>query len=124
MLSSWISSWRNVRTYVELQKIVYDGTLNNFGFLFVIANLCFQELWTTENVLNDTCLSNNIRTNTLDRNVKNKYDKYWVTIDNFNFMINVAFVFDLWYKIKVILGARMIYEPTIIFYSVKTPHSF
>lgn len=45
------------------------------------------------------CKGNNVITNTIDVNIKSRYDKYCSSIDRFNLMIYVTFVLDSQYKI-------------------------
>ena len=73
--------------FVELLKVFYDVTLNISGSLYVTANVYFEQLCTTEDVLNDMCLSSNIITCTMGINMRSKYEKYWGSTDRFDLMI-------------------------------------
>ncbi|CAA0832386.1 Unknown protein [Striga hermonthica] len=92
--------WNYVAHFTKFLKRFYDVTCKLSGTLYATSNMYFPEIVRTLKEIenfeksNDTCLKE------MGKQMRDKFDKYWGSINKINLMLLIAVVLDPRYKIK------------------------
>ncbi|KAI3454733.1 hypothetical protein Pfo_011396 [Paulownia fortunei] len=110
--------WINDRNFVKFLKIFYHVTLKFSGSSYITSNIFFRELTTVHMGLSTMINRGDRHMTSMAIRMKEKFNKYWGSIDNINWLLFVAVVLDPRYKLKYInFGFATIYEGDV--FSVK-----
>ena len=93
--------WEVVRTLVPFLSLFYKATLRLSGSLHVPSNVIFDEISTIQNYIKKyTSNSDNLVLKDMATKMQVKYDKYWGSSENTNYLLYIAVVLDPRYKLK------------------------
>jgi hypothetical protein len=95
--------WENDRAFATFLQTFNETTLKFSGSTHVTSNSYFLQLCIIQNTLNDGCLSEDQVLSSVSFSMKQKYEKYWGTMDMINLMLYVGFVLDPRNKIKALV---------------------
>jgi hypothetical protein len=95
--------WENARAFATFLQTFYEATLKFSGSTHVTSNSYFLQLCIIQNTLNDGCLSEDQVLSSVSFSMKQKYEKYWGTMDMINLMLYVGFVLDPRNKMKALV---------------------
>jgi hypothetical protein len=96
------TEWENAREFVKFLKPFYEVTLKFYSSTYVTANSYFIQLCIIQKTLVDRCMSSNHILSGVSWDMKNKYEKYWETMDKINLLLYVAHVIDPCTKLKAL----------------------
>ena len=80
----------------------YSLTLRISGALYVTSNLVFREICEVDLLLRYWLSSNDVELNEMARKMKEKYDKYWGSIEKMNMILYHAVILDPRHKLEFI----------------------
>ncbi|KAL0408170.1 UNVERIFIED_CONTAM: Zinc finger BED domain-containing protein RICESLEEPER 2 [Sesamum radiatum] len=76
--------WERAKVLVTSLRHFYNLTLRISGALYVTSNLVFREICEVELLLRHWLSSSDVELNEMARKMKEKYDKYWGSIERIN----------------------------------------
>ncbi|KAH9670185.1 BED-type domain-containing protein [Citrus sinensis] len=95
--------WENANVFVLFLKSFYDITLKFSGSMYVTSNLYFHEMCSIHSDLTSLIeSSDDLVLSKMATSMKNKYDKYWGSIDRLNNLLLISVILDPRYKLKYV----------------------
>ncbi|KAH9698266.1 BED-type domain-containing protein [Citrus sinensis] len=95
--------WENANVFVLFFKSFYDITLKFSGSMYVTSNLYFHEMCSIHSDLTSLIESgDDLVLSKMAIGMKNKYDKYWGSIDRLNNLLLISVILDPRYKLKYV----------------------
>ena len=95
--------WENANVFVLFLKSFYDITLKFSGSMYVTSNLYFHEMCSIHSDLTSLIESgDDLVLSKMATGMKNKYDKYWGSIDRLNNLLLISVILDPRYKLKYV----------------------
>ncbi|KAL2247812.1 UNVERIFIED_CONTAM: hypothetical protein Sindi_2633500 [Sesamum indicum] len=94
--------WERAKVLVKFLKYFYILTLGISCALYVTSNLIFREICEVDLLLRHWLRSNDIELNEMARKMKEKYDKYWGSIEKMNMILYYAIILDPRHKLEFI----------------------
>ena len=95
--------WENANVFVLFLKSFYDITLKFSGSMYVTSNLYFHEMCSIHSDLTSLIESgDDLVLSKMATSMKNKYDKYWGSIDRLNNLLLISVILDPCYKLKYV----------------------
>uniref|UniRef100_A0A7N0TTA3 Transposase n=1 Tax=Kalanchoe fedtschenkoi TaxID=63787 RepID=A0A7N0TTA3_KALFE len=79
------SDWVNVRRFIKFLKPFYDLTLKVFGSSYITTNNFLQEIGEDDQDFEVACMASRM---------KEKFNKYWGSIDHLNFSLHLVVILD------------------------------
>ncbi|KAL0287997.1 UNVERIFIED_CONTAM: hypothetical protein Sradi_7112200 [Sesamum radiatum] len=86
--------WERAKVLVTFLRHFYNLTLRISGALYVTSNLVFREICEVELLLRHWLSSSDVELNEMARKMKEKYDKYWGSIERINMILYYAVILD------------------------------
>jgi hypothetical protein len=97
-----VDDWKIAKTLCEFLASFFESTKRLSGTSYITSNFYFHEVWKIEKVLHSYMASKNLDLRDMAIKMKEKFDKYWGSIDSMNVLLIVAVVLDPRYKLKFI----------------------
>ncbi|KAL0285413.1 UNVERIFIED_CONTAM: putative AC transposase [Sesamum angustifolium] len=94
--------WERAKVLVKFLRHFYNLTLRISGALYVTFNLVFREICEVDLLLRHWLSSNDVELIEMARKMKEKYDKYWGSIEKMNMILYYAVILDLRHKLEFI----------------------
>lgn len=94
------TDWESASIFVKFLSTFYDVTLKFSGTLHVTSNNFYHEICEIHSQLTELADANDPLLFLMAVSMKEKYDKYWGTVENINPLLFLAVVLDPRYKIK------------------------
>ncbi|KAL0413332.1 UNVERIFIED_CONTAM: Zinc finger BED domain-containing protein RICESLEEPER 1, partial [Sesamum radiatum] len=92
--------WERAKVLVTFLRHFYNLTLRISGALYVTSNLVFREICEVELLLRHWLSSSDVELNEMARKMKEKYDKYWGSIERINMILYYAVILDPRHKLE------------------------
>ncbi|KAL0446508.1 UNVERIFIED_CONTAM: putative AC transposase [Sesamum latifolium] len=92
--------WERAKVLVTFLRHFYNLTLRISGALYVTSNLVFREIYEVELLLRHWLSSSDVELNEMARKMKEKYDKYWGSIERINIILYYAVILDPRHKLE------------------------
>ncbi|KAL0313083.1 UNVERIFIED_CONTAM: Zinc finger BED domain-containing protein RICESLEEPER 1 [Sesamum radiatum] len=92
--------WERAKVLVTFFRHFYNLTLRISGALYVTSNLVFREICEVELLLRHWLSSSDVELNEMARKMKEKYDKYWGSIERINMILYYAVILDPRHKLE------------------------
>ncbi|KAH9684569.1 hypothetical protein KPL70_013593 [Citrus sinensis] len=94
---------KNANVFMLFLRSFYDITLKLSGSIYVTSNLYFHELCSIHSDLTSLIESGDDPVlSKMATSMKNKYDKYWGSIDSLNNLLLISVILDPRYKLKYV----------------------
>ncbi|KAK4394389.1 putative AC transposase [Sesamum angolense] len=94
--------WERAKVLVKFLRHFYNLTLRISGALYVTSNLVFHEICEVDLLLRHWLSSNDVELIEMARKMKEKYDKYWGSIEKMNMILYYAVILDPRHKLEFI----------------------
>ncbi|KAH9698484.1 hypothetical protein KPL71_024023 [Citrus sinensis] len=95
--------WENANVFVSFLKSFYDMPLKFSGSMYVTSNFYFHEMCSIHSDLTSLIKSgDDLVLSKMATSMKNKYDKYWGSIDSLNNLLLISVILDPRYKLKYV----------------------
>ncbi|KAK4382226.1 putative AC transposase [Sesamum angolense] len=94
--------WERAKVLAKFLRHFYNLTLRISGALYVTSNLVFREICEVDLLLRHWLSSNDVELIEMARKMKEKYDKYWGSIEKMNMILYYAVILDPRHKLEFI----------------------
>ncbi|KAL0395305.1 UNVERIFIED_CONTAM: Zinc finger BED domain-containing protein RICESLEEPER 1 [Sesamum latifolium] len=94
--------WERAKVLVIFLRHFYNLTVCISGALYVISNLVFREICEVDLLFRHWLSINDVELNEMERKMKEKYDKYWGSIEKMNMILYYDVILDPRHKLKFI----------------------
>ncbi|KAK8561892.1 hypothetical protein V6N12_048948 [Hibiscus sabdariffa] len=110
--------WDKVTSFLPFLEIFYDTTLSFSGSRYMTDNTFVEQIYdigyTINHYVDDLQLSDGLRS--MAHQMKLKFDKYWVNVNNLNVLMFISLVLGLRHKLRYVEWIiRRSYDPTNAF---------
>ncbi|XP_028076430.1 zinc finger BED domain-containing protein RICESLEEPER 1-like [Camellia sinensis] len=86
--------WDNCRVFLKFLRMFYNATKRFSGSLFVTSNTFYIEIFVIENMIGQLIKDNDPILSSMEKKMKDKFDKYLGNGDKINLLLYVAVILD------------------------------
>ncbi|XP_075483366.1 zinc finger BED domain-containing protein RICESLEEPER 2-like [Primulina tabacum] len=94
--------WERASLLVKFLGHFYKLTLAISGSLYVTSNIIFHEISAVDMLLKQWLVSDDFELSEMSRKMKDKFDKYWGSIEKMNMMLYYAVILDPRHKLEFV----------------------